>query len=277
MPKSWRAANFIEPVTDSMAEQFGNAANYCVVSGCEPQYSGSGLSVTVSAGVIKHNGATVTVAGSSATLVPDATNPLWAWITLDSSGAAGVTHGTASANPTVPEHGDTVPVCLILVEANQTIAARCATKLDKRMIGLRTVTATGGGASVVLSADYAATTTTAAVPGFELDVAANTTYSFRTVIGYVAQSVGYQVVFAGPAGSTVEFLGIDYNLAATAQLYPSNGTIFANAFGASTPGVIHASGILIVGSTAGKFQYKHAAMASTGTFSVKSKSRIELF
>jgi hypothetical protein len=56
MPKSWRAANFIEPVTDSMAEQFGNAANYCVVSGCEPQYSGSGLSVTVSAGVIKHNG-----------------------------------------------------------------------------------------------------------------------------------------------------------------------------------------------------------------------------
>ena len=132
----WQAEDGIEPVSDSIAEQFGNIANYNVLSGCAPTYSAAAMTVALAAGVITHNGLTVTVAVAAAgfTLVSDSSNPRWTWLCLDSAGSPVVVSGDPLAVPTVPELGDRVAVALVKVNAAATIANDITYKLDKRII-----------------------------------------------------------------------------------------------------------------------------------------------
>jgi hypothetical protein len=95
-------------------------------------YSAADMNVTVAAGTVMHNGATVTVAGNTVTLVSDATHPRWTWIGVPSTGTAEIISGIAAATPAVPEIGDYVPLALVYVQANLAIANNATWKLDKR-------------------------------------------------------------------------------------------------------------------------------------------------
>ena len=146
MARTYATQTNAEPISAGMLEQFGNFANYSVVSGCAATFSGANLTVTIASGSVKHNGSTVTVAGNSVTIVPDVTAPLWAWIGINSSGTATITHGTAAATPTVPALGDVVPIYLVYVQANLGNANAATYKLDKRVIysGLKGILTTSG-------------------------------------------------------------------------------------------------------------------------------------
>lgn len=133
--------DLVEPISDSVGEQWGNAALYNVLNvtggSCALTYSASALTVDLAAGTITHYGSTVTVAAAPAgfTLVPDITNPLWTWLCISSTGTPVTVTGTASATPAVPEYGDRVPVALVYVQAGLTIANDASYKLEKRIAG----------------------------------------------------------------------------------------------------------------------------------------------
>ena len=278
MPRTWQASDGVETVTDAMVEQFGNAANYNVIDGCDISYSATGLGITISAGNVRHNGSKIAVAGNSVTLIPDGTNPLWALVGIDSSGVAQIVHGTAAANPTEPELGDYVDICKVLVEANQTIANACAHKLDKRLYAPRILTLSGSGAVATLSADASTTTSMANVTDLKVDVSANETYTFRLLIHYTASATAdYYWRLAGPTGSVITARQIYTDLAASETHRYAAGSAstagYANGFGTSTPGVIIIEGSAVIGSTAGSLQYQH--QSSSGK--TKAKSRLELF
>lgn len=286
MPRPWQMARHFETVTDTMVEQIASIATYNVVSGCEPSFSSSDLTVTVGAGSVKHNGTSVTVAGSSVTLIPDGTNPLWAWVAINSSGAAVVVHGTAAANPTVPELGDYVEIALVLVEANQTIASRCAVKQDKRLFGARSIAALGGAATAILNSNFTLNTTWTELPDLTLDVTAGTTYAFRSLIHYkVATSAQFGIKFDAPVGSKVVFnyagtdtsatlgayRGITYNTTAEASAYT-----YLYGYGTTVAGVVAVNGSLVVGSTAGEFKVMNKLTTNVSSCTTLQKSRLEL-
>lgn len=128
-----------EPISDSVGEQWGNAALYNVVNvaggSCALTYSASDLTVDLAAGTITHYGSLVAVASGTAafTLVVDGTNPRWTWLCLDSTGSPVVVSGTAAATPSVPEYGDRVPLALVYVQSGLTIASNATYRLDKRI------------------------------------------------------------------------------------------------------------------------------------------------
>lgn len=134
MTITWQAEDTVEPIADTTIEGIANFNNYSVTSGCGLTYSGANMTVTVAAGSVLHNGSTVTVAGNNVTLVADATNPRWTWIGVPSTGTAAIISGTAAATPTVPEIGDYVPLALVYVQANLTVANNATYKLDKRVL-----------------------------------------------------------------------------------------------------------------------------------------------
>ena len=146
MARTYATQTNAEPISAGMLEQFGNFDNYSIVSGCAGTFSAVNLTVTIASGTVVHNGSTVTVAGNSVTIVPDVTAPLWAWIGINSSGTAAITHGTAAATPTVPALGDVVPIYLVYVQANLGNANAATYKLDKRVIysGLKGILTTSG-------------------------------------------------------------------------------------------------------------------------------------
>lgn len=283
--KTYQAEDYVEPLSDSVMEQFGNSKTYNVIDGCDITYSAADLTVTIAAGNITHDGSRIAVAGGSVTLVPNASNPLWAWVAANSSGTITVTHGTAAANPTIPESGDVVEIALIKVEANQTIANNCATKLDKRMHGLQVVSVGGGGAtSATLSADFAGTSTLAAVTGLSVDLAASTSYAFKMLIHYTATAAN-DYYFSVQATNVVSGSGLYeyeyYNAGATGSqqvgIVTDSATggqsAIVNGFGASTPGVIVIAGSFTTGPTAGTLQYRHKCDGGA----TQAKSRIELY
>ena len=280
MPRNWQATDSVDIASDSMVEQFGNLATYNVVDGCDITYSASGLSVSVSAGSVTHNGARIAVAGGSITLVPDATYPMSVWVAVNSSGTVEAVTGTAAAEPVVPELGDRVEIALVKVEANQTIAAACEHKMDRRLFGPTLVTVGGSdSASATLSADAATTSTMANVVGLSVSVAANTVYAFRLLIHYTASaSADYSWRVTGPTGAVViAEQSVGYNLSAVGEVRYAASTSAtggsANGFGTSTPGVLAVYGSLLTGATAGTLQYQHKSDASGKT---KAKSRLEL-
>lgn len=133
MPYQWQAQDIVEPISDTNAELAANSGTYNVISGCGMTYSIADMTVTVAAGVITLNGATIVVAGNVVTLVSDPSNPRWTWIGINSSGVAVVVSGTPAAAPAVPELGDLVSASLNLIQTNQTIANNIVTQLDKRV------------------------------------------------------------------------------------------------------------------------------------------------
>ena len=282
MTRIWSATDTTEPVTDTMMEQFGNAATYNVINGCAPSYSGANLDVTVAAGTITHNGISVAVAGSSVTLVADGSQPRWSWVALNSAGSAVLVSGTPAANPTVPELGDYVEVALVYVEAGQPLASACAYKLDKRMYGPRLAPATSGASVAALVADVPNTnvSTHTEIPSLALSLAANTTYVFRALIHYTAlltTGVEYQCRFIGPSGTYLDATVTNFNAGAVGQViqvgsyYSPIILIEAKAFGTGIPGVISVECSLITGATAGQLKFHHRCNGAT-----LAKTRIEL-
>lgn len=135
MAYTYEDADDVEPISDGVGEQYGNVGIYNVISGCAVTYSAANLTFDVAAGEITHNGLYITVAAQAASgpLVADTTFPRWTWITLSSSGVVGMSAGDPAAIPSVPEYGNTVPIALVYVQANLTVANSATTKLAKTL------------------------------------------------------------------------------------------------------------------------------------------------
>jgi hypothetical protein len=129
-----QALDTTEPVSDTVWEISANLATYNVISGCAVTMDSGNMTLDIAAGVITHNGSTVVVAAqtNALTLVSDASNPRFSWVSLNSSGAAALVSGTAAADPAVPELGDSVSLMLVRIDANETIASN-TTQIDKRV------------------------------------------------------------------------------------------------------------------------------------------------
>lgn len=290
MPRNWNTEDAVEPVSDTMMEAFGNWQNYNIVSGCELTYSGTDMTVAVSAGQARINGTLVAVPASTEALSADASNPLWAWVcfghdTIGVNYQTQVISGTPAADPTVPEYASNfsvsggVELALVLVEPNQTIAANCTYKFDKRMFGPRVVvvSAGGSGSSAILNADTACPFVLTDVDDLVLPVVANTTYSFRALIHYMASASGdYFWQLRGPGKLTVLSQSFDLSATGIVQGVPSSGVVSgaANGFGTSTPGVLAVEGSLVT-TAAGTLQFKHGSSVTGGV--TMAKSRLELF
>src|SRR3990167_2770723 len=200
MTRSWVATDATNWASDTLMEQFGNAATYNVISGCAPTYSGSNLNVTVAAGSITHNASTVAVAGNVVTLVADGMNPRWTWVAVNSAGTAEIVSGTPAVDPTEPELGDRVEVALVYVAAGATVASSL-TSMDRRLFAPTAADTESAG----LTADVTTTSTTLAnVTGLAGSMLANTNYAFRALVHYTAAAANdYKLGITVPAAATL--------------------------------------------------------------------------
>lgn len=279
MSKTWQRADGTNWASDTMVEMFGNAGRYNVISGCAASYSGANLNVTIASGTVTHNGTSTSVAGNSVTLVADGSNPRWTWIGIDSTGTAVIVSGTAASAPVEPESGDIVEVALVYVTAGATVASSL-TAYDQRVFA-PTVSADTSVTSLSADDDIVTTTTLADVSGLSVAVAASTDYAFEMLIHYVsAAAADYKFGLTIPASATLHAMCIYTNTSgagAISSITSSGGSISANGFGASTPGVIKVFGSLLVAGTAGNLQVQHAQVSASGTSYTKAKSRIQLY
>ncbi|KKN74335.1 hypothetical protein LCGC14_0391360 [marine sediment metagenome] len=124
MARLFEAVDTTEPFSDVDLEMVANMGTYHVVSGCALDYDAANMTVDIAAGVIVLDGVLVIVAAAAnaVTMVSDGSNPRWAWIHVDSSGTAGITHGTAAATPAKPELGNVVAISAELIATSATIA-----------------------------------------------------------------------------------------------------------------------------------------------------------
>jgi hypothetical protein len=277
MARPWQATDGTNWASDSMMEQFGNAATYNVVSGCGYTPNAGNLQVTVASGTITHNGTSTAVAGNTVTLVADGSNPRWTWVAINSSGTAEIVSGTPAADPTEPEVGDRVEVALFKVAAGATVASS-QTNMDRRLFA---PTSTDVVAGQLGTSRTTTSTTLADISGLSVSVSASTTYCFRAIVHYYAPAANdYKFGITVPSGATLHAMCEYINTSAAGtigSITSSGGSISANGFGASTPGVIAIWGSLIVSSTAGSLQFQHALDTGTGTNTTLIKSKIELF
>lgn len=127
-------ADSVVPASHTHPEMAGNNQTYGVIGGCAVTLDAANLTLDIAAGAIVHNGTPVTVAAqaNALTLVADATNPRFALISLDSSGTAVLTSGTAASAPVPPDLGDYVPLMLVRIAAAATIASS-QTSYDQRV------------------------------------------------------------------------------------------------------------------------------------------------
>ena len=65
MTRTWATEDAIEWAHDTMMEQFGNIANYNVVSGCAVTYDAANMTLDIAAGSITHNGSRVSVSAQA--------------------------------------------------------------------------------------------------------------------------------------------------------------------------------------------------------------------
>ena len=278
MTRTWSATDATHWVSDTMMEQFGNLANYNVVDGCGASYSGTDLVVTIAAGTVTHNGVQIAVAGNTVTLVADATNPRFTWIAINSSGVAEIVSGTAAADPTEPELGDRVEIALVKVTAGATVASSLDAA-DRRLFA--PTTADTDAAGLTADVNSAASTTLGDITGLSASLAANGTYAFRALVHYTAAAAAdYKFGITVPSGAALHAMCVYMNTSNTgtiSSITSSGGSINANGFGASTPGVIAVFGSIMGTYSAGDLQFQQAHVAVSGTVTTKSKSRIELF
>lgn len=268
MPRLYQAVDNVEAVTAVMVEQFGNERNYHWTSGCELSYSATSMVVSISAGSVKLNGADVTVAADTVTLVSDLANPLWAHIAIDSTGNAVVVHGTAAADPAAPALGDYVELALVKVEAGQVFANACEHKIPKYLKGKSLVTlVTGTGATTAtLTADAAATASFGTVAGLTVALGANKRYAFEAHIIVRASSAGeYYLSFRGPSGSTFKMYSAD------GDDFGQDNAYTLGAFIASEIRNVYVWGSVLT-TTAGNLTVSHLGSGRT----MKAKSRVEL-
>lgn len=201
----YQCQDSIEPIADTLGEQWGNAALYSVVhpenGSCALTYSAAAMTVDLAAGATVHYGSLVTVTAAPAgfTLVSDPTNPRWTWLCLSSAGAAVVVSGDPAATPAVPELGDRVALALVYVQAGLTLATNATYKLDKRL-------ATPGGSILVGSSNVSTSTVSTSavdlltISGLSIPVG----YGFRLVFNFSKDASAAQAVYYGwKANATV--------------------------------------------------------------------------
>lgn len=125
---------------DTDWEIVANQGRYHVVEGCDVTFDAADMTYDIAAGQIMHNGGLVAVAAQTdaGTLVADATNERWAYVTLGSDGLDVLVSGDAAASssvePVKPELGDRVILYMVKIQAAQTIANNAEYKLDKRIL-----------------------------------------------------------------------------------------------------------------------------------------------
>jgi hypothetical protein len=278
MARIYRAKDYVEHPSAEVMEGFGNFAGYSVITGCEVTYSSTDMTASVSAGQVLHSGSRVTVAAGTTTLVADGTHPRWTWVGIDSAGAVQINSGTAAANPQIPAIGDYVPLALIKIEAGQTIASDCATRLYKGQMALRPPSTS----AVVLGEDFVATSDVATeIPDFSVPLAANTKYTWRATLWYVEAGTGYYIFSVDPedtgTGTTQRFIYTYTNTGGTAVVGTEQLSGTAYGYGASTPGLVEIEGALITGDTAGRLRVLSRKSATGTSATTKAKSRLEVF
>lgn len=132
----YQAADTDEYWHDVDAEMLANLELNGVIGGCALTYSASAMTVTMGAGTILANGTVVQVAadGTGVTLSADSSNPRWAVIGLNTSGAMVLVSGTPATTPAKPELSSIqVVLAMVRVTAGLTIANDATVKLDKRI------------------------------------------------------------------------------------------------------------------------------------------------
>lgn len=263
---------------DTTIEAVYNIANYNVISGCLATPSGANMSVAVAAGTITHNGVRVVVAGSSVTLSADATNPRWARVCLDSTGTAVLVSGTAAADPTTPEIGDTVLVWEGLVQANQTIANSIASKYDRRLFlpGTQYTEVTAASDQTTITA------TLANDSELLLPVSTNTLYLFEAMFMVWGPTGGdFKCAFTIPSG-TITYKAISWDTAfattPVAQGAAASGVaLHFGTNGITLPISIRVDGACSIAGTGGSLQAQIAQETASGTTTRKAKSWLRLY
>jgi len=143
MAITYEAVPANEYVSHIDVEQLGNQTLFSVVSGCTVSESAVDMVVTVASGVVLVDGASVTVAGGTLTLVSDPSNKRWCYATVNAAGAATVVVGDAATSgavePTKPDPSGKVILKMYKVEAGQTIAANVSVAPNKRILSETTV------------------------------------------------------------------------------------------------------------------------------------------
>ena len=143
MAITYEAVPANEYVSHIDVEQLGNQTLFSVVSGCTVSESAANMVVTVASGVVLVDGASVTVAGGTLTLVSDPSNKRWCYATVNAAGAAIVVVGDAATSgavePTKPDPSGKVILKMYKVEAGQTIAANVSVAPNKRILSETTV------------------------------------------------------------------------------------------------------------------------------------------
>ncbi len=205
MPYIYQNEDGVEPISDTFGEQATNAGIYSVVApqlgGCALTYSGAALTVALAAGNIVHYGSLVAVAAAPTayTLVPDPSNPRWAWLAIDSTGMPVYVAGVPAVAPAVPELGDNVAVGLVYINAALTIASSASYRLDKRV-------PTPGGSYLVAEYNTATATTSTSVVDLVAISGLNipTNMRFRVVHNFrKTNSAAQAVAFGIKVNSTV--------------------------------------------------------------------------
>lgn len=206
MARLYAAEDAIEPISDTFAEIVGNQATYNVVSGCDLTYDAADMTVDLAAGAITFDGSIVdvAVAANGFTVVSDPSNPRWTWLALSSAGAPVVVSGDAGATPTVPELGDRVPLALLLVQANQTIAANITYKLDQRVPSPPQPMTKYKSGTQVFTGDTAFADITASSGTFTFTMAAGDIWVARYVLPLTYGGTGgVKLQLTGPSGPTL--------------------------------------------------------------------------
>lgn len=263
---------------DTTIEAVYNIANYNVISGCLATPSGANMSVAVASGTITHNGTRVVVAGSSVTLSADATNPRWARVCLDSTGTAVLVSGTAAADPTTPEIGDTVLVWEGLVQANQTVANSIASKYDRRLF----LPGTQYTEVVKASDDTRTTTTLTNDSELLLPVTLSTLYMFEAMIMVWGPTGGdVKIALTIPSGTiTYNAYSWDVSFATTPVFQGAAASGTAMHFGTNgttLPIAIRVTGACSIAGTGGSLQVQTAQETASGTTTIKAKSWLRLY
>ena len=269
MTRTWATEDAIEWAHDTMMEQFGNIANYNVVSGCAVTYDAANMTLDIASGSITHNGLRVAVSSqaNALTLVADGSNPRWSWIALDSAGAAVLVSGTAASDPSIPELGDYVELALVKIEAGQTIANNITYKYDKRLF-----LPAGTETTVRKSANESVTSSTTLQNDDELkyEMAANTNYQFEFSILYTGGTAGdIKFTVTTPSGGDLWATGWAPSGGSVSTFGPmtASGTVISglDALGTTNPTMIYIRGVAMNSSTVGDLQLQWAQNASSGT------------
>lgn len=272
MANIYRCVTGVEPVSNFFGEAVGNIATYNVISGNAPTYSISDMVVTSALGVITHNSIQVATISDTVTLVADSADPRWSYFGRDATGDLVLVSGDPAINPTVPEPIDVTGVGLVKIQANQTIAANCTSRIDKRIPAVPQPTVKYKSATQVI------TTSTVLVDVIAAGTPA--TMSFAIGAGEVWEAEYWvPLAFGGTGGAKFQLTGpaaaTGVNITGTyVQNDTSNTVIVPNPFAPVTAFSADIASAASGGVAAGAGTYYNAAAAGANSCFINIRVRI---